>query len=535
MEFFTKKNFDDFSSLIDNKFTQNTSQSKLIKNTLTKNGVFDKTKYWAQLLGQEGYAIEGKMMWQFSGRVRKYSWAKVYLKGFENTDIYFTVGVGSRLVEDTSNCSLVYKIDCQRKRGKLSSYQLLAFDGYLNDNKLDWVKRIEAYELQDYSWERLIEETIEFINGFEVHYKDLVDLLWPNGVGILPKVARLCWNEYNWQRPSGESGKSVSKGHAFEKDKGYGYEEWLFDMDRVIDGVHYGFIQALNKGNHDGSIYDIHLYAIKRIVQKIPESKYYWIGRIKKAKVLTAEESREVLQEYKERGWYDEMRSELQNVDVEDFDFAPVKEDKIFNVAFEASSSGYVLFDEPIEVENPKSEISAGYHYVLSDLLKNTTSITNSSGVYRFKSGHNPTKTGSLNSSYTVTVANKVLLHKEIQEHIFKQLAKEYGEERAGTEVSTGNGTSIDIVLKDEGNKDIFYEVKTSGNAQKCIREALGQILEYSLYPEKFLCSKMIIVGPSEPNSSVKKYLAHLRDSTKLPVFYQVFNTSTKKLTAVLY
>src|SRR5690606_30996825 len=103
-------------------------------------------------------------------------------------------------------------------------------------------------------------------------------------------------------------------------------------------------------------------------------------GRIKQARVLTTQESRKILQEYKRRGWFDEMRSELQNVGVKNFDFAPVKEDKIFNVAFEAASSGYVLFDEPIEVGNHKLEISKGYHYVLSELLKKTSSITSTSG-----------------------------------------------------------------------------------------------------------------------------------------------------------
>lgn len=535
MEFFTKGNLKAFSGLIDIKFIRGTQQADFIKKTLTNNGVFDKTAYWAKLIGQEGHSVEGKMMWQFSGRVRKYSWAKVFLYGFENTEVYFTIGVGSRLVEDSSKCSLVYKIDCQRKRGDLSPYQLIAFDEYLNENELDWVRRIEAEELQNYSWERLLEETITFMNSHKEHYKKLVDIVWPNGVGVLPKVARLCWNEYNWQRPSGEFGKSVSAGYAFEKDKGYGYEEWLFDMDRVINGVHYGFIQALNKGNHDGKIFDIHLYAIKRTEQKVPESKYYWIGRIKKARVLTTEESSKILKEYKQREWYSHMITELQEVGVKGFDFTPVKEDKIFNVAFEASSSGYVLFNEPIEVKNPKMEISAGYHYVLSDLLKKTSSITNSKGEYKFKSGHNKTKTGSLNSGYSITVVNKVLFHKEIQEHIFNQLSQEHGESKVGTEVPTGNGTSIDVVLEMDGDRDVFYEVKTAGSALKCIREAMGQILEYSLYPENFLCSKMIVVGPYEPDTSVKKYLIFLRNKTSLPLYYQAFSSSENILREELY
>lgn len=533
MEFFTKQDFDYYKQALDAKTTSKSPNWLEVRTSLTANGVFGKTKFWTDSFNALGYPAKSRNDCQYSGKLRTYTWGRIYLKDFEDSQVYYTVGVGSRLSESSDDLDLLIKIDCHRK--DLAPFQVKSFDKYRDSVLKDWLIEIKQEELQNHTWDSLIQKTKGFIERNEEHYKELVKVIWPNGVGILPKVARLCWNQYKWKQPSGEIGKSDSSGHAFEKDKGYGYEEWLFDMDRVIDGIHYGFIQALNKGNHHGSIYDIHLYAIRRIEQKKPESKYYWIGRIKKAKVLTALESGEILQEYKKRGWFDEMRSELQDVDVEDFDFGPVKEDKIFNVAFEASSSGYVLFDEPIEVENPKLEISAGYHYVLSDLLKKTVSVTNSSGEYKFTSGHKPTKIGSLNSGYTVTVVNRVLLHKEIQEHIFKQFVREFGKERVGTEVPTGNGTSIDVVVKKTDDKDIFYEVKTSGNAQRCIREALGQILEYSLYPEQFLCSKMIIVGPNEPDSNVKKYLAHLRDSTKLPVFYQVFNTSTEKLTARLY
>lgn len=527
MEFFTKKNFEQFSNLIDTQFVRNTSQAEQIKNVLTNNGVFDKTEYWAKLIERNGFSVEGKMMWQFSGRIRRYSWAKVYLKGFENTDIYFTIGVGSRLIEDSSRCSLVYKLDCQRKRGSLSPYQIEVFDNYLQEKKLEWVRRVEASELTDYSWERLLDETLSFINLFETHYGELVDIIWANGIGVLPKVARLCWNDLGWEKPSGLEGKSQNTDHTFES-KGYGHEEWLFDLNRSIDGYQYGFIQAFNKGNHYGKTYDLHLYTLKREENR---SDCYWVGRIKYAQVLTKKEQKVVFKYYKDKDWYPEMMQELKEVGVMHRDLEIVSEEELFNVKFKIDSETFTKFEEPMLVENPKLEISKGYgRYTLKDLMTTTKTVLNTSNSYKFKSGHNPTKTGISKSIYSKKTVNRSLKHKEVQEHMYNQLIHKYGKNNVGTEVPTGRGTSIDVVVVQSDKTEWFYGVKTYHQPLVCIREAFGQILEYAMFSKNMYANKLIVVGLNEPSKSEAEYLQHLRDSTRLSIFYQVFDTSIKEL-----
>ena len=532
MEFFTENNLEVFSNLIDTEFKKNTSEADLIRLKLTENGVFDKTAYWAQLLEKEGFSIDGKMMWQFSGRVRKYSWAKVYLAGFENTDIYFTIGVGSRLVQDSNKCSLVYKIDCQRKRGSLSPYQIEAFDDYLQENNLDWVRRVETNELTKYSWERLLSETLSFINVFETHYRELVYILWPNGIGVSSKVARLCWNDLGWERPSGMEGKSRNANHTFES-KGYGHEEWLFDLNRSLNGYQYGFIQAFNKGEHFGKTYDLHRYTMKR---EVNVSSCYWVGRIKRIHVLTKKEQKEVFQLYKEKGWYPEMMKELQDVGVEHRDLEIVSEEELFNVKFKIDSENFIRFDPLIFISEPKLEISKGYgRYNLKDLITKTESVLNTSNRYVFRSGYNPTKTGTSKSIYSTKTVNRSLKHKEVQEYMYIQLIKEKGSENVGTEVPTGRGTSIDMVVVQSDMSEWFYEVKTYNQPLVCIREAFGQILEYAMFSNNRYAKKLIIVGLNRPSTPELDYLQHLRDTTKLPVFYQVFDTSKKELIDKLY
>ena len=43
-------------------------------------------------------------------------------------------------------------------------------------------------------------------------------------VDFSERTARVCFNTNEWRRPSGPSGKAISK--CFEKQRGFGFDEW---------------------------------------------------------------------------------------------------------------------------------------------------------------------------------------------------------------------------------------------------------------------------------------------------------------------
>lgn len=531
MDFFSKQDFDYFKNVLDTKITSKHPKWLQIRTLLTTDGVFGKTKYWAELFRESKYSISYRNDCQFSGKIRKYTWAKIFLKGYEHSDIFFTVGVGSRL--DNSQFELIYKLDCQRKKG-LSPYQVKLFDDYLIRNfpNKSYVERIASKDLNQYDWDLLKLETETFINRFKDGYKDLVKIVWPHGMGVKQKVARLCWNNYGWEKPSGLAGKSLNIDHTFES-KGYGHEEWLFDLDRMIEGYHYGFIQAFNKGDHYGKTYDLHLYSLRLVGTK---SECYWVGRIKNAQVLTKVEQKQVFEIYKKKGWNNDMVKELNDVGVVDRDLEIVSEEEWFNLKFTIDQDTLTIFEEPIFIENPKEEISKGYgRYGLKDLIKSTLSIEKASGKYKFKSGHNPTKTGTAKSVYTKKIVERNLKHKKIQEYMYSQLVVEFGKNKVGTEISTGRGTSIDVVVNQSNCRDWFYEVKTSYSPLVCIREALGQILEYAMFSSNNHADKLIVVGINEPSQSEIEYLKHLRQISGINICYQVFDMESLTLLRTIY
>ncbi len=80
---------------------------------------------------------------------------------------------------------------------------------------------------------------------------------------IEEKIARICWNTNLWQKPSGPIGKSRNK-KAYEYITGYGHEEWLLDTEKIIDGYHYSYLQAIgaHRDKYIGEKFHISLYSI---------------------------------------------------------------------------------------------------------------------------------------------------------------------------------------------------------------------------------------------------------------------------------
>ncbi|PIP76557.1 MAG: hypothetical protein COZ80_03825 [Ignavibacteria bacterium CG_4_8_14_3_um_filter_37_9] len=155
------------------------------------------------------------------------------------------------------------------------------------------------------------------------------------------------------------------------------------------------------------------------------------------------------------------------------------------------------------------------------------------SGKFIFKSGKN-----DYQKKYFVNqIAQSRIVdatHKIIQENIYEGLAKKYGKSNIGTENSSGYGTSIDLVVNENG-KYVFYEIKTNSSIRKCIREGLPQLLEYSYWPNRNLASKLVIVSENKITDDAKKYLNKLRKDFFIPIYYQRYDFLKKDLESNIY
>lgn len=108
--------------------------------------------------------------------------------------------------------------------------------------------------------------------------------------------------------------------------------------------------------------------------------------------------------------------------------------------------------------------------------------------------------------------------HSEIQARLKKELKEKYGEENVSLEHSF-RGNRIDAVVK-QNNSYIFYEVKTASTVKSCIRQAIGQLLEYSFWPGQKIASKLVVVGEPHIKEKGKKYLSFLNNELNIPIEY---------------
>ncbi len=124
------------------------------------------------------------------------------------------------------------------------------------------------------------------------------------------KIARICWNENKWKNPSGKSGKSENK-ELFEAQNGFGFEEWIFDFDTLIDGYKYAFLQPINTKNHahSGQEYAIHLYAYDKW-----KSQSVSIAKVSKVQCLTESEANSVYEKLRSNSTLEQMISDVQSV-----------------------------------------------------------------------------------------------------------------------------------------------------------------------------------------------------------------------------
>jgi hypothetical protein len=87
----------------------------------------------------------------------------------------------------------------------------------------------------------------------------------------------------------------------------------------------------------------------------------------------------------------------------------------------------------------------------------------------------------------------------------------------------------VDITLESP-KETIFIEIKPEDTARRSIRLAIGQLLEYSHYPNAEKAKSLIIVGDEKETREDKQYLQFLKDKYGLPLKYIYWPKGTEKL-----
>ncbi|GJL75097.1 hypothetical protein [Nitrosomonas sp.] len=333
------------------------------------------------------------------------------------------------------------------------------------------------------------------------------------------KVARICWNTNNWQRPSGRSGKATNP-KAYESQTGYGHEEWLFDISKLVDGHHYAYIQAIgqHRDNYLGKVFNISFYTINGSTKE-----RWWLGEIKNIHVISADESNKIYNTYKKNGWLQGMHTQLEAVSANVDDFKGIEPENFCCIKF--LPCDMQILEEPMNFKSGDEAVKSDYYN-----LKSKNGVPTGVGFTDFVFTPNDFKKKSkATATYREQLKEIDLVHNQIQKVVYELLVKKHGKGNVACEQSTGHGTKIDIAVK-ISDSYIFYELKTANTSKECIREALSQLLEYAYYPDNERASKLVIITPVDLSRASKSYLRKLRNLFNIPIFYQYFNLEQNRL-----
>jgi len=108
--------------------------------------------------------------------------------------------------------------------------------------------------------------------------------------------------------------------------------------------------------------------------------------------------------------------------------------------------------------------------------------------------------------------------HSIIQKKLIKQLIEKYGKENVSAEVPIF-GNKIDVAVNNNGSI-YFYEIKSTLTARDCIRQAMGQILDYAYWPGQKNADKIFIVGEGTLDSNTELYLEYINKNFSFNLEY---------------
>lgn len=329
-------------------------------------------------------------------------------------------------------------------------------------------------------------------------------------------LCRICWNTARWQRPTGEAAHIEINSSVAEH--GFGHEEWLFNFGYLIDGRHYAFLQPVGKayGRRQGQRLTLVLYTMPP-----PPARPVIVAIINGCEVIAYSEAQRALAIYKRRGWLREMREQVHGLGYES-GLEYVKPTNLSNVRFFPSQVEF--YDPYVEVPRRYKKTSLTRYQLVKVPMGTDTSwsVAQKPEQRKHKSESSRTRAACEGTVYDP-------VHDRVQNAVDRLLRKKFGD----AAVSYESGY-IDLTLEYKSgsrHKVAFFEVKTEPTVKRCIRAAIGQLLEYSYYPIDVRADELIVIGWALAEPEDAQYLRHLSRKFALPLGYWRFDTEKRIVT----
>lgn len=345
-------------------------------------------------------------------------------------------------------------------------------------------------------------------------------------IANVDRLFRLTWNTTGWQFPIKHKWRKSNQGNpniAFENQYGFGGEEWLFNPRYLLDGYQYGFIRGVNDlAMEVTTVPKAWLFAFNQ-----ETSERFIVGRITNLEVIKSNPDIIRIAERLYKRYLEDVTAELHEVGADEngldtYGLMP-------NVRFRFS--GEELYEDML----PAPALD-GHQYnrflpyvvnkelqVLIDGVLPEENFTFAPGVARNSKQYERV------TSPSVKIIKRI--HSDISTALEQYLVPEFSQNRKNISIEkTRFGDNIaDIVLMHRAEEITILEIKTSGLARKNIREALGQLIDYSCWFGNLKIKKLIIVAPSSLSPRETAYLQRIKNTLKISLgYWQYLPNATK-------
>jgi hypothetical protein len=328
------------------------------------------------------------------------------------------------------------------------------------------------------------------------------------------KYCRICWNTRYWREPTGEAAR-IETGKSFVQKNRFGHEEWLFNfswLQRVPTNADptlwkYGFLQPINKyrSAYEGKTFDVLVYTVA------PNGERIAVAAISDLHVPLAPELEQAITTIRDAGWLETMEEDLKGIGVSASALhGPASQ--VINVRFDPSN---VAFFDPRLAFPRDHKVYRINRYQPIDWDDDFPFGTLPASRIPPRRTATDRRSEEQRQRAAVDGTTYSPRHVILQNALYDYLCKAHGSDAVHYERAY-----VDLAVERNGEITL-YEIKIAPTAKGCIREALGQLLEYGVYPDSLRATKIVIVGDGAPTADDCKYLNCLRERFALPLGYQ--------------
>jgi hypothetical protein len=214
-EFFTSSEIQYFKKWAHEIYDSSRPEHQEVKEHLMST-VWQKTGEWANRIEEvlPRYETRLKKIWSERGwllrggkktlvsKFKHYTWAKIFLSGHEDKGVFFTVGLSS--IEEKFEIALDFK----REGTTLNVLQKEVCRSFLDDERL----KPSCIPFDDIlAWTDLVRAGEQYIVEKEMHYLQLIDLVWKTDVHVQFSDRRLVNYELpkSYKKLIGEIGEEI--------------------------------------------------------------------------------------------------------------------------------------------------------------------------------------------------------------------------------------------------------------------------------------------------------------------------------------